>query len=310
MRFISFLLTFCFTQTILAQQIAFDTTANWQSIVDRAKAAKKMIYIDFYTTWCGPCKKMDKEVFTDPSVARKFNESFICAKIDAERGEGIALAKQFNVHAYPTSAFINADNQKLVYQSVGFQKAENFMKEADAALVALVKDPFADAERELQNGRTDSDFLIKLMSDKQRYGRDINRELDIYLTHYAIDSLFLKKNAKILNQLKFEMDSKPFNLLLQRTEELKEQTMYQMNFQVNRMLDEAVERALVAAKNKKDEAGLKSVLTMVERTYPYQNKLKEEKTRLQMLFYQHGDNPQKLVEFTEGYVDKIIMPEN
>ena len=52
-----------------------------------------MIFIDFYTTWCGPCKMMSSEVFTQEQVGTYFNRVFVNMKVDAEKGEGVELAK-------------------------------------------------------------------------------------------------------------------------------------------------------------------------------------------------------------------------
>lgn len=66
-----------------------------------AEKEKKMIFIDFYTTWCGPCKMMSSEVFTQDQVGEYFNRTFVNLKVDAEKGEGVELAKKYQVKAYP-----------------------------------------------------------------------------------------------------------------------------------------------------------------------------------------------------------------
>ena len=67
---------------------------NWQkgdfeSILNKAKSEKKLVYVDIFTTWCGPCKQMDAEVFSNQEVGKTFNENFICYKIDGEKGDRI-----------------------------------------------------------------------------------------------------------------------------------------------------------------------------------------------------------------------------
>ena len=71
------------------------TEGTWAQILSEAKNQQKLIFVDMYTTWCGPCKAMDKHVFTNAGVGDKFNAAFINYKIDAEKGnmrlQGIRL---------------------------------------------------------------------------------------------------------------------------------------------------------------------------------------------------------------------------
>lgn len=83
-----------------------------------AEKEKKMIFIDFYTTWCGPCKMMSSEVFTQDQVGEYFNRAFVNLKVDAEKGEGVELAKKYQVKAYPTFVVLRADGTE-VYRTAG-----------------------------------------------------------------------------------------------------------------------------------------------------------------------------------------------
>jgi thiol:disulfide interchange protein len=59
-------------------------TGSWNDILVQAKAENKPIFVDFYTEWCGPCKMMSKQVFTDKEVAKYYNTNFISVKINEE----------------------------------------------------------------------------------------------------------------------------------------------------------------------------------------------------------------------------------
>ncbi len=87
--------------------IAFEK-GTWQEALTKAKKENKMIFMDCYTSWCGPCKMLAKEVFTEPDAAKFFNEKFVNVKFDMEKGEGKMLKDKYGVKAYPTLNFINA----------------------------------------------------------------------------------------------------------------------------------------------------------------------------------------------------------
>ncbi|MBY0549135.1 MAG: thioredoxin family protein [Candidatus Obscuribacterales bacterium] len=93
-----------------------------------AKICDKPIVVDVYTSWCGYCKKMDREVFSSPMVAPYLAENFVCVRINAEDGgEGQAFAQKQGIHAFPTSVFLNSKGENLS-QLVGYKPAEAFLK--------------------------------------------------------------------------------------------------------------------------------------------------------------------------------------
>ena len=99
--------------------IKFITNSTLEELKSKAKKENKFIFIDVYTTWCGPCQFLSKEVFTDAKVGAYYNEHFINAKFDAEdEKEGTKIAELFNVQCYPNLLFINSDG-KLVHRFAG-----------------------------------------------------------------------------------------------------------------------------------------------------------------------------------------------
>jgi thiol:disulfide interchange protein len=98
----------------------------------RGKAEHKLLFVDIYAVWCGPCKAMAKNVFTQASVADHFNAKYVNVQVDAEKGEGVDLAKKYAVGSFPTYLFIDGDG-KLVYRIEGALTAEAFLAEAKKA---------------------------------------------------------------------------------------------------------------------------------------------------------------------------------
>lgn len=84
-----------------------------------AKKENKLIFMDAYASWCGPCKLMTRKTFTREEVGLFFNKNFINLKIDMEKGEGPQLARKFGVRAYPTLIFINSRAEEVA-KTVGY----------------------------------------------------------------------------------------------------------------------------------------------------------------------------------------------
>lgn len=113
-------------------EIVFLDNPAWSTVLERAKKENKIIFLDAYATWCGPCKKMDSEVYTDKAAAEYYNANFINVKYDMEKGEGPMLATKYGVTAYPYLLFINADGA-LLHKGIGYKPAADFMKLGQAA---------------------------------------------------------------------------------------------------------------------------------------------------------------------------------
>lgn len=90
---------------------------TYEEAVAAAKAEDKMLFLDFYTDWCGPCKMMMNQVFPQKEVGDYFNAKFVCLKVNAEK-EGKELARKHAVKAYPTFIVLDA-NEKVLGTKVG-----------------------------------------------------------------------------------------------------------------------------------------------------------------------------------------------
>lgn len=98
-------------------------TSSWADVLKKAKAENRIIFLDAYASWCGPCKLLQKNVFTQKDVGEYFNKRFINVKMDMEKGEGPMLSQRYPLEAYPTLFFING-NGKVVKKVIGYQTPE------------------------------------------------------------------------------------------------------------------------------------------------------------------------------------------
>jgi len=120
------------TLTTKAAEIKFLENPVWTDVLAQAKKENKIIFLDAFATWCGPCKQMDAETYTNQAVADYFNANFVNVKYDMEKGEGAMLADRYYVSAYPNLVFINPEGVML-HKGVGFLAANDFLKLAKAA---------------------------------------------------------------------------------------------------------------------------------------------------------------------------------
>lgn len=116
----------------MAQSIDF-AELSYQQALEKSASSGKLIFIDCYTSWCAPCKQMDKTVFTIDSVYEFYNGNFINLKIDMEKGEGVALRKKYSVASFPTYLFINSLGE-IIHRTASLMPAGEFLAEARKAL--------------------------------------------------------------------------------------------------------------------------------------------------------------------------------
>ena len=120
---------------------------TFEEALEKSKTEKRKIFIDVYTDWCGWCKVMDKNTFSEPKVARILNEQFYPVKFDAEQKEDVvfngttfkfvpsgksgyhqlAAALLNNQLSYPTVVFLD-EEFRMIQPLAGYQKAPEFHK--------------------------------------------------------------------------------------------------------------------------------------------------------------------------------------
>ena len=112
-------------------------TGTFDQALKEAVKKKKIVFVDAYTSWCGPCKMMNNSTFKDKAAGEYFNANLISMKIDMEKEEGPAFAMKYGVRAYPTLLFINPKGE-VVHKVLGYRDGTVLVEEAKKAL-ALFK---------------------------------------------------------------------------------------------------------------------------------------------------------------------------
>jgi thioredoxin 1 len=97
---------------------------TFNEALQRAKTENKLVFVDVYAVWCGPCKRLKAKTFANKEVGKFFNASFVNVALDGESEEGSTIAAKYGVNSYPTLLFINSSGE-VVLASSGYMSADD-----------------------------------------------------------------------------------------------------------------------------------------------------------------------------------------
>ena len=168
---------FTLTAALLCSVMLFAQGVNFQNLtyaeaLEKAKAENKLVFMDCYTSWCGPCKMMTNEVFPQKEAGDYFNPLFVCVKFDMEKGEGVELAKKFEVRAYPTFLIIRPDGT-VQHRVVGGGDLEGFIERVAKGL--------------------DEKTSLSYLDEKYKSGKMKKKELPAY--YEALQDAYMQEEA-------------------------------------------------------------------------------------------------------------------
>lgn len=182
-KIISGLLLFSAVTAFAQEAIKFEDLP-FKDLIAKAKKEKKIVFLDAYASWCGPCKMMERNVFTQKSVGDYFNANFVNARFDMEKGEGRDIAVKYGVRSYPTYLFLNGDGE-LVSQNFGYMEGSMFLTMAQD--VNSPNNKKGSLKERFAKGEKDPEFLINIMK--------LNSSSDFNFAKQASERYFENKKA-------------------------------------------------------------------------------------------------------------------
>ena len=190
----------------------------FKDLIAKAKKENKIVFIDAYASWCGPCKMMEKNVFTQKAVGDYYNSNFVNARFDMEKGEGREIAAKYGVRSYPTYLFLNGDGE-LVSQNFGYMEESMFLTMAQD--INSPNNKKGSLKERFAKGEKDPEFLINIMklnssSDfnfarqaSERYFENKKKTEEFSKDDVGLLLFFLKspedKNYKVFGERKSEI---------------------------------------------------------------------------------------------------------
>ncbi len=219
-RYSLLLSLFTFIGTALeAQSILFEK-GDWEAIKAKAAEEDKMIFAEFYTTWCAPCRKMARNVFSDPAISPFYNQHFINYKINAEEAEGRLLKEQYGVGAYPSFVFIRSDGSSVL-SGRGYMNAAPFLEMGEKALALKEDKALNKLRKAYKAGRRDKAFLIEFMQlRRERLSADNSSLLKELIDQLSEEELEDPSYITIIADNFCRGESKAFDLMLAQQERI------------------------------------------------------------------------------------------
>ncbi len=208
---VRYLLFFIFmaSQQVRATGIEF-FQGTWEQALEKASKEEKLIFVDAYAEWCGPCKRMAANVFTQTEVGDFYNANFINLKIDMEKPENETFRKQYPVAAFPTLYYIDFTGE-VVQKVKGAQTVDGFIQ---IGKTALNKNNRLDYFTKLyeEEGKRDAATVLQYIKALNRADKSSIKIANDYLKTQT--ELSTPQNLNIIFEATTVVDSRIFDLLI------------------------------------------------------------------------------------------------
>lgn len=191
------LLAFAFTAE--AQQISFVKNCSWEELKARAQKEDKPIFVDVYTSWCAPCKKMAATVFKDPEVVAYMDKNYISIQLDAEKEKSHGFFANFHPGAYPSFYWLDK-NGRLLSTKTGYMPSEPFLKSCRDAQTGALGKQIEEYDRRWKAGDREDAFVEKYLFEvlPQVFPDSIRPYFNQYLDGLSPEKLKSRGIGKLL----------------------------------------------------------------------------------------------------------------
>ena len=284
----------CGSVSLPAQEKGIDFRIEpWEEVLKLAKYEKKIVFLDAFTSWCGPCKLMAKEVFSSEKVGAFFNENFINAQIDMEKGEGLELARRYDVQAYPTLLFVSSGGG-LLHRASGYLDIEELIGLGENAL-----DPekrFSTMDQKFRDGNRNPTFLREYLYASY---------LAMHGNHAEVARAYLEtqadwstpENLEVIFLFADRANGKMFDYLLEHKK------LFEKTFSKESVLRKIQGMILTEAfkdKTKTEEESVQAVTRLYEKAFP--NVASELGANFKMNYYRQLGQYEKFADIAVEYM--------
>lgn len=295
-------LVFCFSLNMAIAQdgVLFIQDKTWEEVLTIAEQENKIVFLDAYTTWCGPCKKMSREVFPLAEIGDFFNEKFINVKMDMEQEEGKKVARRYGIRAFPTLLFVNSDGD-VVHRVAGFKNSEGLLKLGTDANNPTRQ--LAYMKKKYDGGNREADFLYSYAYARLETfsGKDYMKVANEYLATQK--DWTTEKNLKFIFEFVKRTDAKMFDFLLENKTAFNDQFGdFKVSQKIDRLVGTRIDQ-LLSLKNGEETQifeEAKSLYTKLDA-----NTAVAKTANFKMTYYRNGGDRQNFALSAIEYVDNM-----
>jgi len=235
---------------------------TWEEALEKAEAEEKIIFVDAYAEWCGPCKRMARNVFTDSEVGGFYNQNFINLKMDMEKPENATFRKGYPVAAFPTLYFIDFTGD-VVHQVKGAQSVEQFIQLGKSVVNKTDRSDFyAEA---YEDGDRSPELVYNYVRALNKVGESSLKIANEYLKEQ--EDLTTPENLQFILEATTAVDSRIFDLLIQHRAAIEKVTSEQV---VSDRIEQAAKVTLDKAIAYESEDLLKEAQEKMKKHHPEQ----------------------------------------
>lgn len=194
--------------------VRFMDNEPWKTVLKQAQQQDRWIFVDCYTSWCGPCKQLAREVFPQEQVGQFINDRFVSVKYDVEKEAGLEFARNYRdyIQAFPTLLLIKPDGM-VMHRIVGAFPAEVMLQSLQSALDGIT---WQILEKEFLAGNRELEFVKNYIGLLGTSGEDakVQEVANEYLNYIPLDSLLNKEIWDLVEVYICQPESKAFQFVL------------------------------------------------------------------------------------------------
>ncbi len=195
--------------------VRFIDNEPWENVLQKTKEQNRWVFVDCYTSWCGPCKWLAKDILTREKIGAFVNEHFVSVKYDVEKGAGLDFARRYGqyIKGYPTMLAIKADGN-VVQRIIGALPEEEIIQALQAGLQGTT---WQGLETEYRAGNRECDFLIDYLNLLATSGEKEKAQAvaDDFFNHVPLDSLLNPKVWNTIGKYVESPESEPYRYVIQ-----------------------------------------------------------------------------------------------